>query len=208
MRKVERFVMYRCNVRGDSSGFTLLELMIVLVLSLILMAAVYLATQSTRQTNNEQQQIMALQQDLRAVMDILEKDIHNCGCAPLLAGNPLGTKFGITDAGAQSLTFTADLNANGVVDDETERITYAVSDGEIARITYRCPTAGDQSCRVPVQITRRALSLAFAYYDANSAATSLPAEIRSVEVSVKMRSSNGQFERQISRRIQFRNAEF
>lgn len=198
--------MCRCIVKGDSSGFSLLELMIVLVLSLILMAAVYLSTQSTRKTNNEQQQVMALQQDLRAVMDIMERDVHNCGCSPNRAGDTWGVLFGIKDASAQSLTFTADLNANGAVENETERITYTMANGEITRITYSCPSTSDPSCQIPIQITRRALSLTFAYYDENGVVTSVPADMRSVEVAVKMRSSNGQFERQIARRIQFRNA--
>jgi prepilin-type N-terminal cleavage/methylation domain-containing protein len=71
--------MNTCHVLRDSSGLSLIELMLVLVLSLVLTGAVYLSSQSSRETRNDQYHNMALQQDLRAVMDIMENDIHNAG---------------------------------------------------------------------------------------------------------------------------------
>lgn len=200
--------MCACNVRGDSSGLTLVELMIVLLLSLVLTSAVYLATQSSRHTSNEQQQVMALQQDLRAVMDIMERDIHNSGCSPMSAGHSTNVYFGIAEQGGQSLTFTEDLNGNGTVDDQTERITYCLENNQLVRCTYSCPDTGNQSCRIPIPIAQNVLSLEFIYYDENGLPSVQAVSTRSVEVKVKMKSSKSQFERVMTRRIQFRNAGF
>jgi prepilin-type N-terminal cleavage/methylation domain-containing protein len=66
----------REHIRKDNTGITLVELMIVLVLSLLLMSAAYMAYQAQNVSGNVQHQIATLQQDLRAVLDIMEKDIR------------------------------------------------------------------------------------------------------------------------------------
>ncbi len=66
----------------DNAGLTLIELMIVLTLSLILMGAAYMSYQVQHLNSIAQKRVMTVQQDIRAVMDIIEKDIRNAGCDP------------------------------------------------------------------------------------------------------------------------------
>ncbi len=64
---------------SDSRGLTLVELMVVLVLSLLLSATVYLAYQVQHRSSLVQHQVTSIQQDIRAAMDIIAKDIRNAG---------------------------------------------------------------------------------------------------------------------------------
>jgi len=65
----------------DKSGVTLIELMIVMVLSLMLTGAAYLSFQVLHKTNIVHEQTTYVQQDLRAAMDIISRDILNAGSA-------------------------------------------------------------------------------------------------------------------------------
>ena len=64
----------------NNNGITLIELMIVMVLTLILMGSVYLVYQTQQATSQSQYQVSALQGELRAAMDIMQMDIVNAGC--------------------------------------------------------------------------------------------------------------------------------
>lgn len=71
-------------VKGNR-GVTLIELMIVLTLSLLLMSAVYVSYEAQHKGSRAQEQVAVIQQDMRAVMDIVEKDIRNAGCDPCIS---------------------------------------------------------------------------------------------------------------------------
>lgn len=70
----------------QNKGLTLVELMIVLVLSVLLMSAAWLSYQAQHKGGRVQEQVALIQQDLRTVMDIMEKDIRNAGCDPCMTG--------------------------------------------------------------------------------------------------------------------------
>ena len=113
---------------GNNKGLTLVELMIVLVLSLLLMSAVYLTYQVQHRESNVQHQVSAIQQDLRAVMDIMERDIRNAGCDP---GEPQMGLVGIASstgafpaANETRLGLSMDLDGDGVISGSDEVISY------------------------------------------------------------------------------------
>lgn len=68
------------RILTDTKGLTLIELMIVMVLSLILMGAVYMAYQTQHVSGQVQHQTSALQNELRVALDIMQMDIANAGC--------------------------------------------------------------------------------------------------------------------------------
>lgn len=93
-----------------NQGLTLVELMIVLGLSVLLMSAAYLSYNAQFKGGRVQEQVAVIQQDLRAVMDMMEKDIRNAGCDPTMADiTPLlaGT------SGVQTLAVQMDLTGSG-----------------------------------------------------------------------------------------------
>jgi prepilin-type N-terminal cleavage/methylation domain-containing protein len=195
--------MIKTDILFNNRGLTLVELMIVLVLSLLLMAAVYLSFQVQSRTSNEQHQVMATQQDLRAAIDIVERDIINTGCDPLFINTPINTIFGITGPLASSTTLTSsttgtititfDVNANGVLEAATEQVIY----------TYDLNTRSLQRNGTP--LVTNVTNLQFIYLDGNDNFTTTIEDIRSIKVQIDMLSPDGQFSRQLIRRIKLRN---
>jgi len=76
--------MIPCN----RQGLTLVELMIVLVLSTLLMSAAYISYTAQHKGGRLQEQVASMQQDIRAAVQIMERDIRNAGCDPTFADIP------------------------------------------------------------------------------------------------------------------------
>lgn len=188
-------MMSICRFFQDNRGLTLIELMIVLALSLVLMGAVYLAFHAQQVSGNEQQQVASVQQDLRAVMLAMEKDLRNAGCDPLFVNTPTNMIFGIqTPLANDSLTVSYDLDADGTLD-TGEQITYALVDGVLQR------TSGPATITLADNIEQ----LEFTYLDIDGVSTNNLSDIRSIEVRVAMKGMNGKVERTLNRRIKCRN---
>lgn len=188
-------MMSICRFFQDNRGLTLIELMIVLALSLVLMGAVYLAFHAQQVSGNEQQQVASVQQDLRAVMLAIEKDLRNAGCDPLFVNTPTNMIFGIqTPLANDSLTVSYDLDADGTLD-TGEQITYALVDGVLQR------TSGPATITLADNIEQ----LEFTYLDIDGVSTNNLSDIRSIEVRIAMKGMNGEVERTLNRRIKCRN---
>jgi prepilin-type N-terminal cleavage/methylation domain-containing protein len=123
-----------CYLISNKNGLTLVELMIVMVLSLLLMTAVYMAYQVQNSTSQVQHQVSALQQDLRAVMDIISMDIRHAGADPdfgfSIQGIPGDT------SGDRFIRITMDLNSDKDSNDANENIGYRLNDANLERIDY------------------------------------------------------------------------
>ncbi len=118
------------------AGLTLVELMVALALSLVLMVAVYLLYLSQSSSSNTQSQVSHMQQDLRLVMDVMEKDIRMAGLDPERKNS-----FGIITAGAHNLVISLDRNGDGSRDNDAdltdveggETISYGLSGTDLTR---------------------------------------------------------------------------
>ncbi|MHB8791508.1 MAG: PilW family protein [Desulfobulbaceae bacterium] len=93
---------------GSNHGFTLVELMVTLVVSFLVIAAVYASYVVQQRTQTEQQQVTRIQQNLRSGMMMMAKEFKMAGYDPLLTGG-----YGITTATPTTLAFTADLCEDG-----------------------------------------------------------------------------------------------
>lgn len=182
--------------RLASAGLTLVELMIAMVLSLVLMAAVYLLYQVQSSSSNTQGNVSQMQQDLRLSMDVMEKDIRMAGYDPKNS-----KQFGIVTASAHELALTVDSNTSGAVDNG-ERITYSLVGGALNRT---------ESGSSAVAIANNVTALDFTYYDRSGDPTATLASIRAIKVSLATRSSKpdpesgAYLERKLERRIRCRN---
>ena len=108
---------------SDPSGFTLIELLVALGISSIILALVSQLFISTNEINTVQEEVAAVQQDIRAAMDIMATDILMTGL------DPSGTA---TDEGFQN---------NGNDDDDTDMNSVALKydyDGDGTCETDRC----------------------------------------------------------------------
>jgi type IV pilus assembly protein PilW len=99
-------------------GFTLVELMITMAISGIVIAAIYSAYISQQRTYLAQEQVAEMQQNIRAAMDIMTREIRMAGYDPTRDANA-----GITTAQVGQISFTLDII-------DTSGATPFVSDGK------------------------------------------------------------------------------
>ena len=120
---------------NNHKGFTLIELLVAMTVGLIVMAGVSVTYRSQQKSYLLQEQMAAMQQNLRAAMYHMEKEIRMAGCDPDHTANAQ-----IVTANATSITFTKDIRGanegslpDGDTNDPNENITYYLNSGELRR---------------------------------------------------------------------------
>jgi type II secretory pathway pseudopilin PulG len=110
-----------------SAGLTLVELIVVMILSLILVGTAFTAYLAHSKTSGEQGRVVALQQDIRAVMDMIERDVKNSGCHDPRLPAVIPAITG-ANSGPNSISMVMDLNLDGeTVNTSGERVMYWLS---------------------------------------------------------------------------------
>ncbi|MFH1672676.1 MAG: prepilin-type N-terminal cleavage/methylation domain-containing protein [Pseudomonadota bacterium] len=134
--------------KKNNEGFTLVELLIALAISACVMTAICSIYVSSDKVYTAQNQVAQAQQDARAGLDILGREIRMAGfirdTINTDAGLPVsdGNNEEIEDAQATTITFEADTDNDGV----TEAVCYAYNPGtrEITRQEWSWNVAGWQ----------------------------------------------------------------
>ena len=182
--------------RSAEAGVTLVELMVARVLSLVLMAVGYLMYQSQSSSAASQGQVSQMQQDLRLVMDVMERDIRMTGLDPANSDS-----FGIVTPAAQALTVSLDLDPLDPAP-PGELVRYARSGTKLTR---------QDGTAAAATLAEHVTTLGFAYLDRNGATTVTAASIRTVVVNLGLRSARPEpetgayLDRRLGRRIRCRN---
>jgi type IV pilus assembly protein PilW len=131
--------MYKAKHIKSNRGFTLIELLVAMAITGIVAGAIFTAFQSQQKSYLIQEQVAEMQQNLRAAMDIMVREIRMAGYSQGAPG------FGITDirprdinnnvdvtiTGQGALEFTADFDNNGTLSGG-ETISYSVYDSPVA----------------------------------------------------------------------------
>ena len=188
---------------NNHKGFTLIELLVAMTVGLVVMAGVSMTFRSQQKSYLLQEQMAAMQQNLRAAMFHMEREIRVAGCDPNLTAS---AQF--VTANATSMTFTQDLRGttegslpDGDTDDPNENITYYLNDidmdgrgDELRRIDTNPGGIGNQV------IADNISALNFVYLDqagtqldddgAGNVTTGIP-QIRSVEITLLARTGRG-----------------
>ena len=191
------------NMGNNHKGFTLIELLVAMTVGLVVMAGVSMTFRSQQKSYLLQEQMAAMQQNLRAAMFHMEREIRMAGCDP----NQTASAQFVT-ANATSITFTQDLRGDtegslpdGDTEDPSENITYYLNDidgdglgDELRRNDANPGGIGDQV------IADNISALNFIYLDqastkldddgAGNVTTSIP-QIRSVELTLLARTGRG-----------------
>lgn len=114
---------------NGQSGFTLSELMIAMTISLVLLAGMVMAFSGQSRSYNTQQEITALQEDIRASLNLMSSEIRLAGYNPTKEADAKVVK-----ATGTEFQFTLDItddpgtgDADGDTDDANENIRYALS---------------------------------------------------------------------------------
>lgn len=104
----------------SEKGFTIVELLVSILLTFIIMGAIYSVYRVQTHSAKVQENRMEAQEYARSVLDMMVREIRNAGYAPTGA-----VCAGIIVADAQRIQFTYDANANGLCTDADETIEYA-----------------------------------------------------------------------------------
>jgi len=172
--------------RADS-GFTLIEILMVLAITAIVLSAIYTAFQSQHKTYITQEAVAEMQQNLRAAMYLMTREIRMAGFDPT----------GLADAGigdtstATVINFTEDIRgdnagdpSDGVTDDPNENITYSLAGNNLVRASV---DGGPQSV-----VAENISALNFFYLDEDNNPTATASEIRCVQIAIVTRTGRSE----------------
>jgi len=190
------------NLIGDKSGFTLIELVVVMAIMSIVLGAIYSVFAATNRSATNNEVIAEVMQNLRSSIDFMEQDIRMAGLDRFGSANA-----GIETATADNLRFTADRNMDGALNDNIERITYFY---DAANNRLRQCLWDDWQT-----VAENVTNFQFSYLDADDNLLAFPiadlSEIRTVVVSMSIQKPAGRsepVERTINKRILCRNLFF
>lgn len=161
----------------SSKGFTLVELMVSLILGTIIISAIYFAFQAQQRVQLNQNEVAETQQNTRAVIETMTRDIQMAGYDPEQSGN-----FGISKADDTELVLTKDMTENGSVDsDAKETISFRFNPDKSRLYRDNDDGNGEQAIADNIE------EIEFNYLDAAESETSNLSSIRSIEISVLAR---------------------
>lgn len=197
-------------------GFTLIELMIVIAILGVLGWSIYSMFQNITMKSTAQRTTAITQQKARLTLEMMARDIRMMALDPKnTAGAGLWSKNGSnTDTlTANYMAFSADLNYDGDIEDEYERIAYFINgDGDLVMETFIDGVTG--STELVMLSGLRPNDLAFRYFDSNNDEMTLSAAMAglgrnlfAVEITLTLRTDSvgGPIERAYSTIVKIRN---
>ena len=125
MKKLFRLSIHRV-APASRQGFTLVELLISLAITTIIVAAIYTSFLGQQKTYTVQDQIAETQQNIRAALMVMAREIMMAGYDPMDTGR-FGIDITTYARPGSTLIFTVDKNGNGTKDAD-ETVTYSLFD--------------------------------------------------------------------------------
>lgn len=175
-------------------GFTLVELLIAMVVAGLATMATYSVYVVQQQSYTAQNQVTEMQQNLRAALNLMARDIRMAGY-----DEEGSTVASIVDAKPDLFSFTFDRNDDGDIDDPGEHIAYdtyvssgipilgRTTDNDDIAITgagAHWEATGHQPAAENIE------SLEFQYLDSEGNVTTTEAEISTVVISILARANH------------------
>jgi len=143
----------RC-LRSGEEGFTMVELLVSILVSMIVLAAISAAFVLQNKSYAKQEQVVDVHENARAALQLMTKELLMAGYDP--SGN---ANAGIVVADADTVRFTMDLDGSEDVTGSSEDIAYALdtTDNQVTREAP--PGSGEQPIGESIQ------ALSFSYFD-------------------------------------------
>lgn len=208
----------------NERGVTLVELMIVMVLSLLLVGTAFLSYNLQAKVKGEQQDIIQAQQELRGVMNVIEQDIQLAGCDPKQVRiEPLVFAAGTSSDGS-SLYMQLDRDGDGNDSSLDDNVAYLLENNELKRWYF--DVSGEPENRV-VSLTSATVllegvqNLSFVYRDKkfNDIGGLLPGsdnntqrevffdKLQCIEVTIELKTEEMETPRNLTRTVVLRNTQ-
>lgn len=170
------------SITTSQKGFSLLELMVAMAIASVLMAGIYTFYHNQLKTHITQQEMVDMQQDARAAMYMMTREIRMAGYDPQYNSGAT-----IRIANDAAIAFDSDENRNGAID-TAERFYYALNNDSLVRGGWNTPSAPVPENLNPVALNIDALN--FVYLDNAGNTTSDLPSIRSVQITLVARSGD------------------
>ena len=154
--------------------------MVAMAIASVLMAGIYTFYHNQLKTHITQQEMVDMQQDARAAMYMMTREIRMAGYDP-----QYNTGATIRTANDAAIAFDSDENGSGAIGTD-ERFYYALNNGSLVRGGWNTPLAP-----VPENLKTVALNidaLNFVYLDGAGDITANLDDIRSVQITLVARS--------------------
>lgn len=184
-----------------AKGYTLVELMVAMVISMIVMAVMYRVYESSSKASVHNAVSIEIQQTLRVGIGYMSREIRMAGLDPRLTGN-----FGIEVADVSNIRFTLDRNMDGVVNNHSEeRMTLRLADGRLQIGLYEGTSSEDFQ-----PLIDNVSELEFCYFDADGEPTDTLEDIAAVDILLEIEEDAarlGTLRRRISTCVFARNLE-
>ena len=164
------------SINTSQKGFSLIELMVAMAIASVLMAGIYTFYHNQLKTHITQQEMVDMQQDARAAMYMMTREIRMAGYDPLNTGATIRT------ANVAEIAFSSDDNGNGAIG-TNERFYYALNNGNLER--GRWDDLGNLNT-VALNID----ALNFRYLNNDGITASSLEDIRSVQITLVARSGD------------------
>jgi type IV pilus assembly protein PilW len=178
--------MSRSHKSYARAGFTLMELLVAMTISLVVLAGVAKTFTAQSRQNTAEEQISQMQQNARAALDLMVREIQMAKYNP--AGTAFSSVYGVTYSASQ-LEIKADMNSDGTIstsNGSVEDIIYA-HDSANVRITRKLGSGG-----TPEIVADNITAFTFNYYDASGTAVTSSGNsgnIRKVTVNITARTA-------------------
>ena len=152
----------------SSSGFTLTEVLVTMVIAGIVTASIYGVQVATMKTCSVQEQVVQMQQNLRAALEVMSDEIRMAG----YVGDGGATTAGIsTSSSATQIIFTLDLDEDGDTADSGEYVDYALfTEGGVQKLGRNTTDPATGSPADYDAVAEYIEGLDFAYTDDSGAA--------------------------------------
>ena len=162
----------------NEKGFTLIELMVALAATSILAVCIWSTYITQLKSHITQKQVVEMQQNLRAAIQLIEREVRMAGYDPLRnSGAGVVTMLGST------FEFDMDLTEDGDVSDANEQVSYALATDAAGNQFLGRDTGGGLQ-----PIADNIDSFNIVYLDNTAAPTTDPLRVRAVQVSIVARS--------------------
>ncbi len=170
------------SLKNNEQGFTMVELVVGLAISLILMGIAVKIFLVQQKAYNVQQQLSEMQQNIRAATDMIVRETKMAGYDP----TDLGFDGIGNNSSATSIQILADLDGTETTTGTNEDITYKYYGDPDFQIKRKGSTGGNfQPLAENIQV------FTLSYFDANSddIGTSTPADIRQIKITITGRTA-------------------
>ncbi|HBB16703.1 MAG TPA: hypothetical protein DCZ97_06740 [Syntrophus sp. (in: bacteria)] len=183
------------GLRAGSCGFSLVELLVATAVGLVVLGAMYGVFTIQNKTFGDQEEILAMQQRIRAGMDMMAREVGMAGYDPCNVNydsDPSNNFSGVTVNSAQ-LQIKADLDGNvpssnncqspykGINTASEENIIYSF-DATNKRITRNIGAEGQP-------FVENVEAFAFEYLDKDGNPTPISADVRLIRITITGRTA-------------------